>query len=137
MSRAHVSRRLRPLAAAAVLLCAAAPARALECPVPHPEAAGNVLRETQGQMAQYSSMLGNGDMGNAISEIVTELRKRHPDATGPEIVNFLVAIYCPALAAQGYGGDVAKSKIGEFIKLVEDRVLNGADSSSNTSAHSG
>lgn len=116
-------RTLRSLAMTVLLLSAAVPARALECPLPHPEAAGGALRETPAQIAEYSSLLANGDTGNAVGVIIGELRRKHPDATAAEIVNFLVAAYCPALTMQGYDGAVAAAKIKQFSALVEARLL--------------
>lgn len=119
----YAQRPFRLLAMAALLPCATVSARALECPVPHPEATGSALRETPVQIANYSAILAKGDTGNAVGVIIAELRRKHPDATTAEIVNFMVAAYCSALTEQGYGGQVAASKIREFSALVEARLL--------------
>lgn len=133
----QVQSAFRSLAITALLLCGIVPARALECPVPHPQDARGTLQETPAQIAEYSSILGNGDTGNAVSVVISELRRNHPDATASEIVNFLVAAYCPALAEQGYGGEEAARKIRDFTALVEARLLDYRKKPAETAAQSG
>ena len=119
----QVHKSLKAVALVLPLQFAVIPARALECPVPHPEAGANAINETPAQIREYSAMLAGGDTGNAVGEIITRLRRKHADATPGEIANFLVTAYCPALEAQGYRGTVATAKINEFSALVDARLF--------------
>ena len=84
-----------PSVIACVLL--AAPCLAIECPAPQPAGAPDAIRETPAQISDLTALLGSGDLGNRIPMIVHDLRSRHPNAPGGELVNYLVTAYCPVV----------------------------------------
>ena len=129
-------RALQSAAMVAVTISIAHPAWALECPVPHPEAANGVLSETPAQIDKYSSILANGDAGNAVGIVISDLRSKFPSASNAEIANFLVAAYCPAVASQGYSGAAATEKVNAFSALVDKRLFQTGKNPAGTAAQS-
>jgi hypothetical protein len=73
-------------------------AHALECPVPKPLTRPGVLRETPAQVAGVSNLLATGDVGNRATIIAADLRARYPGVENAELVNYLMAAYCPIVA---------------------------------------
>lgn len=110
-----------PIARAAVLLLVLAairPALALECPVPQP-GGPDVLRESASQIAALSELLASGDLDNRVPTLVDDLRRRHPAARPSEIVNYLVAAYCPIVAARAGLDEAAKrARVERFASQV-------------------
>lgn len=96
-------RKRRPSSAMIALLAClwhAAPALALECPTPQPLAKPGVLAETPAEIAQAGKTLSSGDVMSQALTIVADLRKRYPRAESAEIANYLIAAYCPVVAAK-------------------------------------
>lgn len=91
--------RLASLAAAVLVVSAASPAFALDCPKPQPTAKPGILKETPAQMAAVGKQLAGGDTFNAIASATADLRIRYPGIESAEVVNYLVTAYCPAVAA--------------------------------------
>lgn len=110
--------------ALAVLMMAATQVDAFECPLPHPKGGPKTIRETPAQISEFRRMLGNGDDGNAVAEIIFDLKRKYPKAGSGEIINFLVTAYCPTVKAQGYSDRKATHKVREFSSLVAARLLN-------------
>lgn len=101
------------------LASAALPAVALECPVPQPNAAPGVIRETPAQIDRLASLLGSGDVANRVPEIVRDLRQRFPAAGSAEIVNYLVTAYCPVVnQATGLGDAEKQARLAAFSSTV-------------------
>lgn len=105
----------RPLGAVAASLialgiCSLLPmsAQAFECPVLQEAQGPGVLKETPAQVRRTAALLGSGDAGNRVPEIVAELRKRHPGVRNAELVNYLVTAYCPGVARLSGLGDAEK-----------------------------
>lgn len=107
-----------------VLLMATTALRAFECPLPHPKGGLKTIRETPAQISELRRMLGNGDDGNVVSEIIFDLKRKYPDAGSGEITNFLVTAYCPTVKAQGYSDRKATQKVRKFSSLVVERLLD-------------
>ena len=84
-----------PSVIACVLL--AAPCPAMGCPAPQPAGAPDAIQETPAQISDLTALLGSGDLGNRIPIIVQDLRSRHPNVLGGELVNYLVTAYCPVV----------------------------------------
>jgi len=84
--------------AAALGLALAGPALALTCPAPQPLTRPGVLRETPTQITVASTLLATGDDANRIAVLVADLRARYPGVENAEIVNYLMAAYCPIVA---------------------------------------
>jgi hypothetical protein len=100
-------------------------AMAFECPAPQ-ASSPFVLKETQQQQNQLSQLLASGDVENRLGEIVTDLRQRHPEASRVEIVNYLVAAYCPAVAAMpGVSDDTKTQKVRRFAEGAFDVLATG------------
>jgi hypothetical protein len=78
------------------LVLPATAATALECPISHPVAGQDALKETPAMIAALSDRLAQGGAA-AAPDIVSGLRARHPSATNGEIVNYLITAYCPAI----------------------------------------
>lgn len=100
----------------------ATPAFALECPLPHPEAGADAIKETPARIKDIGATLVTNDAANGVDQVLDDLRARHPHARKAEIANFLVSAYCPALAAKGYSGSIAKAKMRDFAILVDQRL---------------
>jgi hypothetical protein len=73
-------------------------AHALECPVPQPLTRPGVLRETPAQATEVSNRLAAGDVDNQVTTIAADLRARYPGVENAELVNYLMAAYCPIVA---------------------------------------
>ena len=113
----------RPLAAASLVVlvfCSLlpSPAQAFECPVPQGAQGPGVLKETPAQVRRTASLRGSGDAGNRVTEIVAELRKRHPGVRSAELVDCLVTAYCPVVAGlsglSGLGDAEKTARVDRF-----------------------
>ncbi len=82
----------------ALVAALAGPALALECPMPQPLTRPGILQETPARIAALSNRLASGDLGNVIPVIVADLRARYPSIENAEIINYLMAAYCPIVA---------------------------------------
>ena len=92
-------------------------AGAFECPAPQDQRGPGLLRETPAQIHRTASLLGSGDAGNHVPEIVAGLRKRHPGVRNAEIMNYLVTAYCPVVARLSGLGDAEKqSRVDRFAE---------------------
>ncbi len=89
---------VRRFLAIAIVAALAGPAFALECPVPQPLTRPGILQETPAQITTLSNLLAGGDVGNTIPVIVADLRARYPGIENAEIINYLMAAYCPIVA---------------------------------------
>jgi hypothetical protein len=86
-----------PLLASVAWVLFGTPCLALECPTPQPAGAPGILQETPAQIDDLAVVLASGDLPNRIPDFVQALRSRHPDASGGELVNYLVTAYCPVV----------------------------------------
>jgi hypothetical protein len=96
--RAMTSRQLI-IAAFALLtsLGLASRSQALECPMPQNTTEIGVIREPASEIARLSNLLAAGDLGNRISEIISDLRAKYPSVGSDELVNYLMTAYCPVV----------------------------------------
>jgi hypothetical protein len=100
-------------------LAGLSPARALECPASHPLKRPGVIRESPAQIHALSSLLASGDAENRIGVTVAELRARYPGVENAEIVNYLVAAYCPVVAQMtGLGQQEKQARVDRFVSEV-------------------
>lgn len=105
---------------ALAVLGTAGSALGFECPEPQASSAF-VLKETAQQQEQFSRLLASGDVENRLGEIVTDLSKRHPEASRVELVNYLVGAYCPAVAVMPDVSDEVKTqKVRQFAESAFD-----------------
>jgi hypothetical protein len=97
-------------------------AAALECPRPQPLAKPGVLAETPGDIAILSTALVAGHDPQKIREIVDGLRQEHPGVEPAEIMNYLIAAYCPVAAkAAGLTEAQRQTMVDQFV--IEARSL--------------
>jgi hypothetical protein len=107
-------------ALALVVLGMAGSALGFDCPPPQ-ASSPFVLKETEQQQQQLSELLAPADVENRLGDIVADLRRRHPEASRLEIVNYLVGAYCPAVAAVPDLSDAAKTqKVRRFADTAFD-----------------
>jgi len=99
-----------------LLLTPTAAVLALECPAPQPLIHVGVLQETAAQTGQTANLLATGDDDNRIRVIVDDLRARYPGAQNAEIVNYLMAAYCPVVAQlSGLGQQEKQARMNRFV----------------------
>jgi hypothetical protein len=65
------------------------------CPETQPRTTRTALKETAADVARASAALSGPTPEVAIREIVADLKRRHPQVDGAEIVNYLMTAYCP------------------------------------------
>lgn len=94
----------------------AMPAAALQCPAPQPLARPGILKETPTQTQVVATLLATGDDANRIRVIVNDLRARYPGVENAEIVNYLMAAYCPVVAQlSGLGEQEKQARLDRFV----------------------
>jgi hypothetical protein len=106
-------------AGAALLLCATAPSRALDCPVPQAAGQAGVIAETPDQIRELSKVFAAGGGGAQIPVMVAELQKRYPDAEAAAVANYLITAYCPSVRDAANLSEAEKTeKLSAFAKQV-------------------
>ncbi|GAJ00645.1 unnamed protein product, partial [marine sediment metagenome] len=81
---------------------------ALECPLPQTGTVAGTLPQSAQDITETGTRLAHGTAGNAVNEIVFELKRKYPDASTEEIVNYLITAYCPVVARKsGLSADQA------------------------------
>ena len=77
------------------------------------------LKETKDDIATLGQQLQQGSAGNAVNEIIYNLRQKYPNATSEEVVNYLVTAYCPVVKEdKALSEDQARAKLDEFAMQV-------------------
>ena len=100
----------------ALVSALAMPAAALQCPAPQPLARPGILKETRTQTQVVATLLATGDDANRIRVIVDDLRARYPGVENAEIVNYLMAAYCPVVAQlSGLGEQEKQARMDRFV----------------------
>ena len=85
---------------------------ALQCPASQPLARPGIIKETRTQTQVVATLLATGDDANRIRVIVDDLRARYPGVENAEIVNYLMAAYCPVVAQLSGLGEQEKQAAG-------------------------
>jgi hypothetical protein len=67
-----------------------------------------VLKERSARRDEVKALLAGGDLGNRVPGIVEDLRDRYTGVANAEILNHLMAAYCPAVARLSGLGDAEK-----------------------------
>ncbi len=92
-------------------------AMAAGCPVPQRTPSPEVLLESATQLRSLSRLLASGDDENHIAAIVHAIRSNHPAVKNAELVNYLVAGYCPVVMHLSGLSDAEKtSRIDRFTQ---------------------
>jgi len=100
----------------ALVSALAMPAAALQCPAPQPLARPGILKETRTQTQVVATLLATGDDANRIRVIVDDLRARYLGVENAEIVNYLMAAYCPVVAQlSGLGEQEKQARMDRFV----------------------
>jgi hypothetical protein len=77
------------------------------------------LKETAGDIARASSALSGPEQENTIRVLAAELKRRHPEASNSEIVNYLLTAYCPLVKAEnGLSDREKRQKMDRFSSQV-------------------
>lgn len=98
----------------------------LTCPEAQITGAPGLLKETPRQIQASRSELGQG-RESEISRAAASIRARHPDASSGEIVNYLVAAYCPTVSASATSDLAAKREaLRKFSMRVRKVVPTGS-----------
>ncbi len=109
-------RRANFLLALSAAVALAGSAVALECPRPQPLAKPGVLAETPADIATLSTALAGGHEQEKIHQIVDGLRQEHPGVEPAEIMNYLIAAYCPVAAkAAGLTEAQKQTMVDQFV----------------------
>ena len=100
------------------LLCWSQQAIAFECPRMEKTGSG-VLQETERGEQALSQMFASGDVEDEIGVAVNDLRKRYPQASDTELVNYLIGAYCPVVASMSNLSDAQKTgRVEHFAATV-------------------
>jgi hypothetical protein len=111
----------------AVVLGLAGPAFALECPAAQKLTRPGVLQETQAQINNVANLLATGDVGNRVPAIIADLRRRYPGVENAEVVNYLMAAYCPIVARLSGLSDAEKqARMDRFVSQLSQIVYSAA-----------
>ena len=103
----------------ASLLSMPTQALALECPMPQPLTRPGILKETPAQTTELANLLASGDDDNRIHVVIHDLRTRYPGIENAEIVNYLMAAYCPTVAQlTGLGPQEQQARTDRFLGQV-------------------
>ena len=117
------------IAVATVVLCAPGhravlPAHAADdllCPETDIAKTIPAIKETAADLAAVTEALKGPDRDNAIRVIVTNLKRKYPDAKKADIVNYMLTAYCPLVAADdGLGPDEKRDRMQRFSTQVYD-----------------
>jgi hypothetical protein len=94
-------------------------ANAMECPRPHAQSSGDVIKETKRTIAQLSTTFSERGTGS-IPTIIFALRQKYPNVTDAELSNYLITAYCPAVNRKFALSDSEKrAELKRFINQVD------------------
>lgn len=100
---------IRAFLAGAAICVALSGARALECPTPQP------LGGTAGVPDSLKKQLASNHLLAQIPGMLGHLHQVAPAASKQELVDYLVAAYCPIIKSQpNMSDDLKKAKLKEF-----------------------
>ncbi len=98
---------------------------ALDCPTPQTGAEAGTLPQSAKDISETSTRLAFGTTGNAVNEVIFDLRKKYPKANEEEIINYLITAYCPVVARKtGLSADQATDELKQFSAQVRSLVEN-------------
>lgn len=100
------------------MLCWSQQAIAFECPRMEKTGPG-ILQETERDERALSQMFASGDVEDGIGIAANDLRKRYPEASDTELVNYLIGAYCPVVASMSNLSDAQKTgRVEHFAATV-------------------
>ena len=89
------------------------------CPETHAGTTGAALKETPADLASVTDALKGPELENAVRVIIGDLKRKYPDADKADIVNYLLAAYCPLVAADdGLSQDEMRERMDRFSSMV-------------------
>ena len=111
------------VAAVLAALLSVSSVHAMECPKPQPTSRPGIIPESAVKIDDLSALLESGDHANRIRVLVQNLRQSYPAAENAEIVNYLVAAFCPMVNQLNGLGDAEKQgRIDAFARQVASLV---------------
>jgi hypothetical protein len=104
-------------AAFALFITTVAPAAAFECPIAHARTDNSAIKESPARIAELAEQL---DAGSATTGMILELKQKYPTADFAEIVNYMLAAYCPIVAKDASLSDEEKKdQMNRYAEQVE------------------
>ncbi len=89
------------------------------CPEGHAETTRMALKETPADMAGLTATLQGANEANVIRVIAIGLKRKYPDADTADIVNYMMAAYCPIVAAKtGLSHAEKRDRMDQFSSQV-------------------
>ncbi len=93
----------------------AQPGSAFECPEPEAKGVRGVIPESPQEITELSDQLRAGDLENRLEVIARDLKRKYPKADRTELTNFMVAAYCPVIAAdQGISDSEKRERLDSY-----------------------
>jgi hypothetical protein len=88
-----------------------------------PGAAGSrcsgVIPESPQEVTEPGDLLGTGDLENRVEVTARDLKRKYPKADKTELTNYMVAAYCPIVAADQDLSDAEKrERLDQFSEQV-------------------
>jgi hypothetical protein len=97
----------------------AQPGSAFECPEPQAQGVPGVIPESPQEVTELGDLLGTGDLENRVEVTARDLRRKYPKADKTELTNYMVAAYCPIVAADQDLSDAEKrERLDQFSEQV-------------------
>jgi hypothetical protein len=91
-------------------------ASALECPLPQKLSRPGVLKETPTQIAIVGQFLASGESSKTVPLVEADLRARYPGVENAEIVNYIIAAYCPVVNDMKIGDADKQARMSRFAQ---------------------
>lgn len=100
-------------------------AAAFGCPRVSESGAENALADPGTGMLSLMKGVTNADMDDKVGEIIYQAHQNNPSATDAELLNDLVAAYCPVVAADGNLSTQQKhARLHAFLEAAETKLSN-------------
>jgi len=108
-------------------------ARGFGCPAVSDSGSQDVIPLPAKDIVQSFASVTNSEMANRIGEVLRLVKASNPGAQDADIVDELVAVYCPVVAADNDLTVAEKhARINDFVQEVDARIGLGQDTSGRT-----
>ena len=92
---------------------------AFECPEAQAQNVPGVIPESPQEIAELGALLRAGDLDNRLEVTARDLKRKYPKADKTELTNYMVAAYCPIVAADQDLSDAEKrERLDQFSEQV-------------------